>query len=218
MLTVRDIVIFGCGGHGRELLQILLDQNRKRPKWRFRGFLVTSGFEKPEMVHGFPVARDLTDFGAPEDLEMAVGLGNPAARRQVVGQLRAQGVRSFPSLVHPGAWLGTNVVMGEGVIICAGANLTTDIVLGDHSHVNIGSTVSHDTIVGAFSTLGPGVHLAGRVRLGEGVEIGAGACVIPNVSLGAGAVIGAAAAVVRDVPAGCTAAGVPARVIRRPED
>lgn len=214
---MRDIVIFGCGGFGREVLQILQDQNMERPTWRILGFLVSPGFDAPELVHGFPVASDVRDFGAARDLSVAIGLGNPDARKSVVGELRKSGIRSFPHLVHPKAWLGANITLAEGVVVCAGALLTTDIVLGEHSHINIGATVGHDTIVGEYSTVSPGVHLSGRVTLGEGVEIGTGACVNPGISIGARAVIGAAAAVVRDIPIGCTAVGVPARVIKGPE-
>lgn len=180
------------------------------------GFLVSPGLQAPDSVQGFPVTDDLDHFGAPSGLDLAIGLGNPEARRKVVEGLQSLGVMNFPNLVHPRAWLGANVKLGGGVVICAGALLTTDITLGEHSHVNIGATVGHDAVVGAFSTLSPGVHLSGRVQLGEGVEVGTGACVNPGLSLGAGAVIGAAAAVVRDVPAGCTAVGVPARVIKGP--
>lgn len=213
---MRDIVIFGCGGFGREVLQILNDQNLDRSTWRMLGFLVSPGFEVPELVQGFRVASDVRQFGTPDSLSVAIGLGNPNARRAVVDDLRSSGVRSFPPLVHPRAWLGANVALAEGVIVCAGALLTTDIVLGEHCHINIGATVGHDTVVGEFSTISPGVHLSGRVTLGTGVEIGTGACVNPGITIGAGAVIGAAAAVVRDVPGGCTAVGVPAHIIKGP--
>lgn len=213
---MRDIVIFGCGGFGREILQIILDQNTENKRWRMRGFLVSPEFQAPDFVQGFPVASDIHHFGAPADLALAIGLGNPGTRRKVVEALRATGVQSFPTLVHPRAWLGANVALADGVVICAGAMLTTDIVLGEHSHVNIGATVGHDARVGDFSTISPGAHLSGRVTLRQGTEIGTGACINPGVTIGAGAVIGAAAAVLRDVPDGCTAVGVPARVIKGP--
>lgn len=216
MLTMQDLVIFGCGGFGREVLQIVLDQNAEQPRWRMRGFLVSPEYPAPSAVHGFPVETGIGAYGDAGALAFAVGIGNPAARRKVVAALMASGVREFPPLVHPRAWLGREIRLAEGVIICAGALLTTDIVLGEHSHVNIGATVGHDSVVGPFSTLSPGVHVSGRVTLGEGVEIGTGACLNPGVTIGADTVVGAAAAVVRDIPAGCTAVGVPARVIKGP--
>jgi sugar O-acyltransferase (sialic acid O-acetyltransferase NeuD family) len=213
---MQNIVIFGCGGFGREVLQIILDQNSERPRWHVKGFLVDPGFDAPSMVHGYPVYTTINDLGPIDDLATVVAIGNPAARRNVVAQLTAKGITSFPVLVHPKAWLGTNITLNEGVIICAGALLTTDIVLGSHCQVHVGATVGHDTVVGGFSTISPGANVSGWVIIDEAVEVGSGACLNPGVTLGAGSIIGAAAAVVRNIPAGCTAVGVPARVIRDP--
>lgn len=209
-------MIFGCGGFGREILQIVLDQNRECLTWRVLGFLVSESVDAPELVQGFPVYRDIRQIGDLDHLHFGVGVGNPQARRSVVGRLRAQGVKKFPTLVHPRAWIGSEVSLAEGVIICAGALLTTDILLGPHVHVNIGATVGHDAVIGGFSTLSPGVHVSGKVTLGEGVEVGTGACLNPGIRIGADAIIGSAAAVVRDIPEGCTAVGVPAKVIKAP--
>lgn len=216
MLGLRDIVIFGCGGFGREILQIVLDQNAASPTWRVRGFLVSPDLQVADSVQGFPVYNDVRQIGSPEALEFAVGVGNPEARLKVVGNLRSESVASFPVLVHPRAWIGAHVKLEDGVVVCAGALLTTDIKVREHSHINIGATVGHDSVIGSFSTLSPGVHVSGRVTLGDLVEIGTGACINPGLTIGSRAVIGSAAAVVRDIAEGCTAVGVPARVIKDP--
>jgi len=156
---------------------------------------------------------------AVQNLHVAVAVGAPEARSRIVANLRRLGRTDFPALIHPRAWIGSNVQLGSGVIVCAGVSLTTDIEIGEHVHINLNATVGHDSRVGAFSTLSPGVHISGNVRTGEQVEIGTGASVIPGVSIGPNAVIGAGAAVIRDLPAGSVAVGVPAKVIRvRSED
>jgi len=47
--------------------------------------------------------------------------------------------------------------------------------------------------------------------------IGAGAKILGNIEVGGGAKIGAGSVVVQSVPAHTTAAGVPARIVGRPE-
>jgi sugar O-acyltransferase (sialic acid O-acetyltransferase NeuD family) len=215
-MSLQDIVIFGCGGFGREVLQIIQDQNCESERWRIKGFLVSPGVETPEEVHGFRVYRALDSLGEASSTHFAIGIGSSAARLNVVRALVRSGARSFPPLVHPRAWVGRNVSMGAGVVVCAGAMVTTDIKLGEHVHLNLNVTIGHDSIIGPFGTVSPGANLSGGVRLGEGVMIGSAASVIPGVTIGDWSVIGASAAVVRDVPEKCTAVGVPAKVIRAP--
>lgn len=213
---MQDIVIYGCGGFGREVLQVLHAINAVQPTWRCLGFLVDPGFETDTPVHGLRVASRPEALNCAPETAVTVGIGNPLAREAVVGRLIKFGLTNFATLVHPRAWVGNFVQLGEGTIVCAGSLLTTDIRIGAHVHLNIATTVGHDTRIGDFSTISPGVNISGKVTLGQRVEIGSAASIIPGVEIGADATIGAGAAVVKSIPAGCTAVGVPAKVIRQP--
>ena len=212
---MQDIVIYGAGGFGREVLQVLHAINAAAPTWACRGFLVDPGYITGAPMHGLPVAGTLSALDCAPDTAIVVAIGNPAARQKVVSML-GTGPGRFPVLIHPRAWIGDHVTLGPGVIVCAGALVTTDILLGAHVHLNIASTVGHDCLIGDFCTIGPGVSISGRVTLGQRVEVGASAVIIPGMQIGDDAVIGAGAAVVKSIPAGCTAVGVPARVIKGP--
>jgi sugar O-acyltransferase (sialic acid O-acetyltransferase NeuD family) len=213
---MRNIVIFGCGGHGREILQLLRAINAVDPTWHIAGFLVDPEFSSLQAVRGIQVETDPATFGPPGSWECVIGIGSPAARRSIAARLAKLGIDQFPALVDPSAKIGEYVVLGPGTVVCASVVATTDIRIGAHVHVNIAATVSHDTVIGDFSTIGPGVNISGHVSIGVGVEVGVGAVVIPGIVIGDEAVIGAGAAVVRSIPAGCTAMGVPARVVRSP--
>ena len=211
---MAQVVIFGCGGFGREVLQIVRDLQATGLDWRCAGFLVDPGFATPLALKGLPVTSDLSHFGNAADLRVLVAIGNPASRKRVVERLQRLGVTDFPTIVHPRAWIGENVQLGQGVVICAGALLTTDIKIDAFSHVNIGASIGHDAGLGAYCTLSPGVHLSGGVTVADEVELGSGAVLIPGVRLGARCVIGAGAVVVTDIAADSLAVGVPAKVIR----
>lgn len=210
---MRDIIIYGCGGFGREVLQVIHALNAKEKYWNCLGFAVDPGVVHPEKVHELPVAEHLDNLRRGDQLDVVIAIGSPAVRRRIADKLEAASV-SFPSLVHPKAWVGENVALFDGVLICANACLTTDIRLAPHVHVNLSATIGHDAVIGAFSTISPGANISGNVRLGEAVDIGTGVTVIQGVEIGANAVVGAGAAVVRSIPAGCTAVGVPAKVIK----
>lgn len=215
----QPIVIAGAGGHGREVLQLIRDINAAHPEpvWDCLGFLVDAAYlaQAPSGVGGLPVLGDLSWLAAHPQVRVAVAIGAPAARRQMVERIRAQGVNAFPVLVHPRAWIGVNVRLGEGTLVCAGAMLTVDIEVGAHVHLNVASTLAHDDVLEDFVTLSPGVHVAGNVVLKEGAELGTGCNVIPRCMVGAWSVLGAGAVVTRSIEPDCTAVGSPARVVKR---
>lgn len=211
-------MIFGAGGHARELHQLVEDLNCRRPIWNFVGFLDDNQALHGTAVHGYPVLGDLTWLLHNPTAALVIGVGNPAARKRIVEQARAMGHRLFATLIHPSAQVGGRVSVGEGTVICAGAVVTVDVQIGRFVIINVGSTVSHDSILEDYVTLAPGTHIPGRVRLCEGVDVGTSATVLPGRTVGPWAVVGAGAVVTKDVPANATVVGVPARILSRPPD
>ncbi|MGH7043636.1 MAG: acetyltransferase [Acetobacteraceae bacterium] len=209
-----DLLIYGGGGVAREILAFVQALNEVSRRWRCLGFFVEPGFEASETVHDLPVFRHLDALPDRAALNVCIGIGDPAARQRIAGDLAAAGVTRFPVLIHPRAWVGPRVAVGAGSVICGGAMVTTDIALGAHVQVHVCATIGHDSVIGDCVTVSPGAHISGHVRLGARVNVGAGATVIPSVAVGADCVIGAGAVVIRDLPAGTTAVGVPARIIR----
>lgn len=217
----RELLVFGVGGHGREVAALALSVHEalvaagRAPTWRLAAYLIDPGFEAPAAVRGVPVRVGLPPKGAGVRPAATVGLGDPLRRLAVVARLRADSgliaPDDFPCLVHPRAWVSEHARLGAGCQIMAGALVNADARLGDHVVLNLGASVSHDCVLEDGATLGPGARVAGGVRLGRAVTLGMGALVLPGVSVGEGAVVGAGAVVTRPVPPGTTVIGVPAR-------
>lgn len=210
----RRIVIFGAGGFGREVLQIIRDINQIKPTWLFEGFLVEKGYESRGMIQDCPVLEDMHWLVERPDVQVVIAIGSSAARQRIALSIRAICGNPFATLIHPRAWVGDHVVFGVGSVVCAGSLITTDVVVGEHVHVNIGSTIGHDAILKDYVTLNPGVNISGNVTVEEGAEIGTGSIVIPKSTVGEWSVIGAGATVTKPIPANATAVGSPAKVIK----
>ena len=75
---------------------------------------------------------------------LAMGVGAPAARRRAWAAAQAVGAVEAPALVHPAAYLGLGVELGEGTVVGAHATMTADVVVGRFAIVNVGATVSHN--------------------------------------------------------------------------
>ena len=217
-MKLPRLVLFGAGGHAREVARIVRDINALAPRWQLLGTLVEAAFRSRDEAGdpSLPVLGDAGWLDANADAAVVVAVGDPAARRRIVNELRTR-VASlrFATLVHPRAWIAAGSEPGEGSVVFAGALVNVAARIGVHVSINLGCTISHDCRIGDFASLGPGVHLPGRVEVGEAADLGAGCSARPGVRIGAGVVLGAGAVVVDDLPDGCTAAGVPARPLRR---
>lgn len=210
----KSLVIFGAGGFGREVLQLVRDINKIERTWVCEGFLVDSAFAGASTVQGLPVLGDMSWLSGNPDVDVVIAVGSPAARRRIANDIRGMCGYRFATLIHPRAWTGENVEIGAGSIICAGALITTNILIGQHVQVNLGVTIGHDAILEDFVTVSPGVNISGNVRLGEGAEIFAGSVILPQRAVGEWAIIGAGSVVVKSIPENTTAVGAPARVIK----
>jgi sugar O-acyltransferase (sialic acid O-acetyltransferase NeuD family) len=211
----KRLVIFGAGGFGREVLQLVRDINEVAPAWDCEGFLVDSKYAGGgTTVQGLPILGDLVWLSQNPDAQVVIAVGSPAAKRHIASRIRKTCENAFATLVHPRAWVGQHVEIGEGSILCAGALITTDIRIGRHVHVNIGATIGHDAVLGDFVTLNPSVNVSGNVKLEEGVEVGTSSVLIPGSVVGCWSIIGAGSIVTKSLPRDVTAVGAPAKAIK----
>ena len=207
---MRELVIVGAGGHGRETLDIVEAINAVEPTWAFAGFV-----DDGEVIADRLERRDASLLGttkilADTDPRYVIGIGSPAVRAKLDEQLTAWG-RTAATLIHPAATVASDNRISDGVLLAAGARVTTNVTLGRHVHLNVNAVVSHDCVIGNYTTLSPGSLVNGDVQIGTGVFLGTGAIITPGITVGDHAVIGAGAVVVNDVPSGMTVKGVPAR-------
>ena len=216
---LSDIVIFGAGGLGREVLMLLHQINKVLPQWHILGFYDDDP-ATPKTVQTYPYLGTLADLlQTKKPLAVVIALGNPVVKAQIRAKLDKP-VFTFPPIIHPEV---SNEVfqyntIGEGAIICQDNILTTNITLGQHVLLNLGCTVGHDAVVGDFSALMPHVNISGNTMLGKQVYVGTNATVLPGLRVGENSIIGAAAVVTQSIPAHCTVVGVPARIIKAHAD
>ena len=173
-----------------------------------KGFLDS----KSDALDGFdgypPILASVESYCPCEEDVFVVALGEPEYKRKYAEIIAKKGGR-FSSIIHPTAYVGKNVKIGVGCIICPNTTITNDTEIGDHVIINIGASVNHDNRIGEGSTICPGVRLAGRVSIGRDVFIGTGALLIPDVKLGDYVFVAAGAAVTKSFDKG-RIMGVPA--------
>lgn len=215
---MKQVVIIGAGGFGREVLDVVDACNEAGATYDPLGYVVDAQYAAPgTIVNDKPILGGFEWLERnAKDVLVTCGVGASHERYQLIQ--RAIGINCrFLNLVHPRAILTRWVTMGEGVIITAGCIMTNQIRIGNHVHINLDCTIGHDVILQDFVTLAPGVHVSGKITVGTGCYVGTGAAFVERVQIGEWSVVGAGSVVVGDVPANSTVVGVPARVIKTRE-
>ena len=116
-------------------------------------------------------------------------------------------------------WVSQRAVRKTGIEIHPGAEIGENLFIDHGNGVIIGETA----VVGNNVTLYQGVTLGGTGKdtgkrhptLGNNVMVGSGAKVLGPFKVGDNSRIASGAIVLEEVPPDCTAAGVPARIVRR---
>ena len=194
------IVIYGAGGHGKALVDLL----RALSTYQIAGF-IDDGLEPGSRVMGLPVLggsqalAGLYGRGIRLAVNAVGGIGDLRARLRVFERLAALGF-ACPALVHPRAMVEPSASLSAGVQVFSLAYLGSEAHLGFGTILNTGAIVSHDCHLADCVNISPGAILAGEVQIGKGALVGMGATINLRVKVGAGARIGNGATVKSDVP------------------
>lgn len=127
-----------------------------------------------------------------------------------------------PSVVMPGAEVGTDVVVGAFCFVANGAVVGAGTRIQSHSSVWDGVELGEDVFVGPAAVFTNVRHPRAafprapdwdRTVVGDGATLGAGAILVAPVRVGRYAMVAAGAVVTRDVAPHAVVAGNPARVV-----
>lgn len=209
---MKDIVIVGAGGFGREVAWLIEDINKENKEWNIIGFVDDNESIQNSKINGYNVVGNI-DWLREQELYVVSAIGDPLIKKELIKKLD-NSKNSYPVLIHPSVIYSDRINFGEGTIICASTILTVDVEIGKHVIINLDCTIGHDAKINDFSTILPSVNVSGFTRISECVSVGTGTAIIQGVSIGENTVVGAGATVVKDLPANCTAVGSPARPIK----
>lgn len=174
------IYIYGCGGHGRVILDILQSQNRA-----IAGIVDDHPAPTQDNFQGIPLSTPdaLLPVLDPSVCQWIIAIGNNAIRQTIAQTLQTLN-HTFATIIHSSAQIGSRVTIGAGTVIMANTVINCDTVIGDHVILNTGSTLDHNCTLGDFCHIAPGSTLCGHVTVGAGTWLQVGSKVAPGVTIG----------------------------------
>lgn len=210
-MGLEPVFVFGGGGHGRVLLDVIERQGQYRV-----AEVLDDAISADTMVGDVPVSGGRDRLGKLEEDGIHAGfvaIGDNETREQLAELAYSAGL-GFLKAIDPSSDIASGVAVGDGTFVARGAIVNVGCSVGSHAILNTACTVDHDSQVGDFAHLSPGVHVSGGCVIGARSHVGIGASVAQGLTIGDGATVGAGSVVLGDVPAGATVVGVPAGPLR----
>ena len=215
MINMKDLIIIGASGFGREVAWLVERINAVKMTWRIIGFIDDNAAIHGSLVGGYPVIGDCKKISEYPDAFYVCAIGASKVRKTVIAKvMNSIHTLHYATLIDPSVIISERVNISDGCIICAGSIITVDITLGNHVIINLDCTIGHDAVINDFVTIYPSVNVSGTTTVGECVELGTGAQIIQGKIIGKDTIIGAGSVVVTDLPEKCTAVGSPAKPIK----
>jgi len=208
---MKELIIVGGGGFGREVLQWVKDSNRKNRRWVIKGFLSESLFDLDGYACDYNILSSVSNWTPKANQEFLIAIGSPSLKEKVVKEMLGKGA-VFSTLIHPTAQVSEFVDIGEGTIICPNAEVSPNVEIGKYCTI-LNAGIGHDAVIGDYSTISGGCLINGNVTIGRRVMAGSGVLVVPGKVIGDDAKLGIGSVIIRNVDAGASVFGNPAKKI-----
>jgi sugar O-acyltransferase (sialic acid O-acetyltransferase NeuD family) len=209
---MKELLIVGAGGYGREVLQWCKDINLVNQTWAIKGFLDDNADALSGYDCDFQVVGKIIDWQPSKNEVFVLAIADPNIKEKVVASLELRNVE-FVSVIHPTASIGSFNKIGKGIVMYPDSRIVVNITIGDFVTILNNVSIGHDAIVGDYSTICGGCSINGNVNLGNKAFLGAHVTIIPDRKVGDGAFVGAGSVVMTDIIENTRVFGIPARRI-----
>ena len=212
---MKDIVIFGAGGLGREVACLIKRINTVQPEWNLLGFY-DDGVEVGVRNEYGAVLGNVQDLVARDkEVAVAIAIGSPKTVKMIVEKLTKNKSLQFPNLISPDFSISDpdNYSMGYGNIIQRNCTISCNVHLGNFNILNTGIGLGHDAKVGDYNSFMPAVKISGEVTMGDCNFFGVGSIVLQQLKVGNGIKLGAGSVLMRNAKDDILYLGNPAKKI-----
>lgn len=208
---MKELIIIGASGLGREVAWIVERINAHKQTWNLLGFLDDNLELEEKKINGYPWLGVVDSASDYPDAWYMCAVGSSRIRRSIINKI---GDVKYATLIDPSVLLSDTVSVGEGTVIGAYSVLGVNSFIGKHVLIRVDDMIGHDAVLNDFVTIYPSVNVSGNVEIGECTEIGVGSQIIQSKKVGHDTIVGAGSVVVKDIPSECTAVGSPAKPIK----
>jgi len=208
------IGIYGSGGLGREILNLVKQINANSSRWDEYIFIDDTKCDKECKGCKLLPLSSLASQYTPDQIEIVIAVGEPKYRSEIFDNVKKLGY-GFATLIHPSLQVSGDVILGAGVVINVGSFISCDVKIGNNVYIQPHVCIGHDCSIGENCVLSSFVFMGGSVIIGNETYIAPNSSIRDRITVGSQCIIGMGSIVMRYIPDGMIAMGNPARVIQR---
>lgn len=209
---MKNLVIIGAGGCGRELLQIAKDINKIEMKWNIKGFLDYDNTSLLNKICSISIIGNDESYCISDDDDFVCGIGDSVLREKIINKLSKKGA-NFVNLIHPTALISETSQIGKAVVVYPYSSISDNTIIGEGTLVNSHTSIGHDTIIGDYCTISSHCDITGRCVVGRGVFFGSTSNVVPYTKIGDKSYICAGSTVIGKIRSSVKIMGNPAKIV-----
>lgn len=209
---MKNIAIYGFGGHGREVACVLKQINDQSPTWNLVGFFDDGEAVGKSNRYGKVLGGidSLNNYNEP--ISVFIAIADIETRVRIVNQISNVHVE-FPNIVAPNVLFydQPTVSVGKGNLINFNSIISCDVQIGDFNLL-IGSIVlGHDTTLGSYNSLMPSTQISGSCSVGDCNFFGLKSMTIQGIKIGDNTRIGGGSLITHNTQDGHFYFGNPAK-------
>lgn len=211
---MKDIVIYGAGGYGREIACLIKRINLRKQTWNLIGFIddelkVGAENEYGKILGGVEYLNTATS-----PINVVMSIGKPQTVKTIIGKITNPLVE-FPNIIAPDVVFmdANNMTMGKGNVFCTGCLVSCNTKIGDFNSFNDFVSIGHDTVIGNYNAFMTATRVSGIVTIGDCNFFGVNSCMVQGVKIGNNTTLAAGSALIRRTKDGYTYIGVPATAL-----
>jgi len=208
---VNKILIYTCGGGGREILRLIRDINKANDSWEVIGYFDDDPDKEGKIIDNIEVFSS-EKLLETNDLFCICGLMDPVIRKKIIEERIIPNGYKIPSLVHPSITVPDDSRISSGAIIYSGVYISYNVKIGKNVLLSFNSLIGHDSSIGNYVSIMPTTTINGNCKIGSGCVLGSGSVIHQGVSIGNNSVIGIGTKVLTNVKPNKTVMDMPRKV------
>lgn len=211
---MKDILIYGYGGLGREVACLISKINDQHPRWNVIGY-IDDGVPMGTCCKYGEVIGNIDTLNVwDKPVDVAIAIGSPRYLKEV-SQKITNPLVNFPNIVAPNTFYfdESAVQMGVGNIIGFGCRFSCNVAIGNFNVLDGCISLGHDAVVGSYNMLFPEVRISGQTIIGDENYFGSRCFAAQCIKIGNNNRFGAGAFILRKIKDNGLYMGNPAKKV-----